>query len=356
MRRERYHSKPGHWPISLIWLLLLVSILAFTGTALGQGRDDVRAQLERTDELLENAQELISEAGSVSGNSMLAQAARNQKNAWDTYGRGHWGQALQMTLRAREDIYRALGNIRQNENNDTEVEKQLERTDLVLEEAGDLLPPGSALGPRRKLEMATAMQRRAWELFREHNLRPSLRLTLQARQMVLRLANDAGPGQHGAPIDDATFKTRYDRLTEGLERIEDRLAGTNDANANAHVERARQALDLARQAFDNGDSGRANHALNDARRELERAMRLVIADARADDIATLIESAEERLDLIAPSVDESGDQQLHDWFDQAKEGLVQARSALTEGRNQRALYQTRRVVDLLNRISDEAGL
>lgn len=358
MTRKRYFRKRPNRrrPVGVIGLLILGFVLLYSGTALGQGRPEVQAQLERTDELLENARELISEAGSVSGRTVLEQAVRHQKNAWQAFNRGRWGQALKLTERARDELYRALGNIRPSVNNEGEVERQLERTDIVLEEARDRIGSRQAPLARRALDMATTTQRRAWDLYRERNLRPALRLTLEARQMIFRLAGDASNALGHRQLDDVTFRTRYEQLQQALERVEGRLGADGNPQAQQHIETARRLLDNSRESFANGERDRTDRWLNDARRELERAMRLVVADVRADEITVLIETAEERLDLLRSPVLESGDTQLLTWFDQASESLALAREALNEGRNQRALFHTRNAADLLNRIADEVQL
>ncbi|GAB4320994.1 MAG: hypothetical protein Kow0074_11690 [Candidatus Zixiibacteriota bacterium] len=334
-------------------ILVIGAVLLLGGTALAQGRDDVRGQLERTDELIESARNLISESGSISGNAVLDQAIRHQNSAWEAFNRGHWGQAWMLTERARNELYRALGNIRQSENNESEVERQLERTDVILDEARDRLGSHPAIGMRRAVDMAVTTQRRAWDLYRERNLRPALRLTLEARQMVLRFSDKATGGPGGGQLDDITFNIRMEQLQQALERVETRLGNTDNTAAHQHVENARRMLEEARQSYGNGENTRADRALKDARRELERAMRLVVADVRADEITALVETAEERLDLLRAPVMQAGDTQLQTWLNQAAENLVQAREALNLGRNQRALYLTRTAVDRLNRIADE---
>lgn len=353
-RKQYFRKRPDHrWPVSVIWLLILGFVLLYSGTALGQGRPEVQAQLERTDELIENARELISEAGSVSGHTVLEQAVRHQKYAWQSFNRGRWGQALKLTERARDELYRALGNIRPGVNNEGEVERQLERTDIVLEEARDRIGSRTAPVARRALDMATTTQRRAWDLYRERNLRPALRLTLEARQMILRRTGDASNALGNRQLDDATYTTRYEQLQQALERVEGRIGDDGNSQAQQHIETARRLLHNARDSYANGERERTDRLLNDARRELERAMREVVADVRADEITVLIETAEDRLDLLRSPVLESGDTQVQTWFDQASESLALARDALKDGRNQRALFHTRNAADLVNRIADE---
>ena len=355
LRPGRRQQRQLRLPISLIWLLLITVILAFSGTAFGQNGTEVRSYLERTDELIENGKSIITDAGSRNAAQMLEQAEHMQKNAWDAYNRHQWRQALMFSERARDEVYRGLGNIRQSEDNESEVERQLDRTDNVLRDAQDRLGVAPRMGPRRRLEMASNMQRRAWDLYHERRLRPSLQLTLQARQMVLRLADDVAGSGPADGIGQQDIEVRLERLREAIDRVSDRVNATNNAEAQQNVEAAKAALDDAQRAYDSGDYRAADKSLITARRHLEHAMQTVVQNIQTGEISTLIAAAQERWNLAEQSVNDSGDDQLREWLRQAAENLDRARAALSEGNNQRALVQTRRAIEFLDRIYDDLG-
>ena len=341
----------------LMWagLAFVVAFFAIVASASGQNRDDVQAQLEKTDNLLESARDIVREAGSDRGQAGLKAAEELQAQAWDAYHRGRLGMALRLTERARDEIYRALGSIRQSEDNENEVERQLERTDMILGEARDRLGPGRARMPQHRLDAAFNLQRRAWDLFRERRLRPALKLTLQAREAILRLGGGPFGGGPGFPDDPRALEAQFERLTEAAERAGERVAQSENDAAKDLWERAVENLKKAEEALNAGDGPRAERLLQQTREQLERAVRLVLREVRTDEVEVLIVAATERWELLQSAVNEAAEDQLRDWHEMAAGNLERARQALSEGKSQRALVETRRAVELLDKIDDELG-
>jgi hypothetical protein len=341
---------------SALWvvvLTILAGMFAITGVASGQQQFDAQAELEKTDQLLEKARDLVREFGSNRGRTSLEVAEKTQERAWDAFHRGQERRAQQMTERAREEIYRALGSVRQSEENENEVERQLERTDAVIAEARDRLGVTNArTAAQRRLETATASQRRAWELFRDRRLRPALRLTLQARETILRMAAGRVLGQ-GADLDPKTLEAQFERLSEAANRVESRVEQTDDPGATENWRRATELLERARGALNAGDLREAERLLRQARERLERIARTALRDMRRDEVATLVDAAAARWEQLQSPVHDAGDERLQGWYDQAGDNLQRARQALDDSRPQRALISTRKAVELLDRIEHE---
>lgn len=342
-------------PLLFAGLAFIVAFFAIVGNASGQGRDDVQAALEKTDNLLEQARDIVREAGSDRGTVGLRTAEEWQKQAWDAFQHGQWRKAEQFTERARDQIYRSLGSIRQSEDNDNEVERQLERTDAVLAEARDRLGPGQARMPQQRLEAASNMQQRAWDLFRERRLRPALKLTLQARESVMRLGGGVMGNRRGTDSNPSTLEARLERLTEASERAGDRVAQSDNPRAQEIWKRASANLKNAEEALNAGDTRRTDRLLRQVRLQLDRAMRLVLRAVRSDEVGVLIEAASERWDLLQSVVQDAGQAQLRDWHQQAGDDLQRARQAVSDGNVRQALVQTRRAVALLDKIENELG-
>jgi HEPN domain-containing protein len=342
-------------PLLLAGLAFILAFFAIVGSASGQGHDDIQAALEKTDNLLEQARDIIREAGSDRGTVGMRSAEELQKQAWDAYHHGQRGRALQFTERARDEIYRALGSIRQSEDNDNEVERQLERTDAVLSEARDRLGPGKARMPTQRLDGAFNQQRRAWDLYRERRLRPALKLTLQARESVLRLGGGASGNRQGMDADPRAMEARLERLTEATDRVGERVSQGDNSRAEEIWKRATENLKNAEEALNAGDTRRADHLLRQVREGLDRAMRLVLREVRTDEVGVLIEAATERWELLQPVVSDADENRLRNWHEQAGESLERANQAVSDGNLRRALVQTRRAVELLDKIENELG-
>jgi len=349
-------------PLLAASVALMVGWLGFAGTAWGQiSRDDVRAKLEQTDRLIERARDVVAHVGGPRAQQTIETAQRQQRQAWDAFNRGRLSMADHLTEMARQNLLDLMSTFRQSEDNVNEVERQLDHTDRALQDIRDQLGPNPGPSQLRRLEAAIGMQQRAWDLFRQQHLRPALKMTLQAREMAAKLAGGGpghGPGR-GPAIGDETgiaFEPRYDRLREAAERVGERVEASDNDAAREIWNRAQRTLEEARTANEAGDSRRADQLLRRGRELLERAMRQVQREVRGDQVELLIASASERLDLLASPVQESGEQRLKDWHEQARRDLEGAQTALAGGHVKEALVQTRKAVSLLDKIADELGL
>lgn len=349
-------------PLLLILLALLICWLGIAGSASGQSqRDDVRAKLEQTDRLLDRARDVVAQMGGPKAHEMLRVGEHLQRQAWEAFHKGQLRIAEKLTEAARKNLTDLLASFRQGEDNVNEVERQLEHTDHALQDVRDRLGPNAGMGRMRRLESAVDMQRRAWDLFRQQHLRPALNMTLQAREIVLKLAGGGpgtgpgnGPGMGGE--SGMPFEPRFERLEEAANRVGDRVQESNDDAARDMFKRAQHALDEAREAHNAGDERRADQMLRLGREFLDRTMRQIQREVRGDQVELLISSAKDRLDLLAGPAQDSGDKRLRDWHEHAGRDLENAQSALASGHIKEALVQTRKAVSLLDKIADELGL
>jgi len=342
-------------PLILAGMAFLIAFFALIGNASGQGHDDIQAALEKTDNLLEQARDIVREAGSDRGAVGLRSAEQWQKQAWEAFQRGQWRRAEMFTERARTVIYQSLGSIRQSEDNDNEVERQLERTDQVLGEARDRMTPGRARMPQERLEAAFNQQRRAWDLYRDRRLRPALRLTLQAREAVLRMGGGVAGNRPGMDTDPRALESRLDRLTEASERVGERVGQSDNQRAQEIWKQAVSNLKTAEDALNSGDNRRTDQLLRQVRLQLDRAMRLVLREVRSDEVGVLIEAATERWELLQTPVQDSDNELLRTWHQEAGDDLDRARRAAGNNNARQALVQTRRAVELLDKIENELG-
>lgn len=161
---------------------------------LGRGlptRESLRAQWDRTGELLERSGPRIRECGEGRARALLRVALEMQERARSADEAGRSLGALQLTMGARERCLRALRLCRMEENVQQLAERALNRTDEVLARTRERLESGARGGsvpPRARdaLARATALQDDASRQFRDGHCDASLRLTLTARRLANR--------------------------------------------------------------------------------------------------------------------------------------------------------------------------
>jgi hypothetical protein len=156
--------------------------------------DRVKAQLDRTRDLLQRAGERMQACRDDRARSMLRVASAMQDRAEISARAGRVLGALQLTMSARERAIRAQRICRVEEDVSETADRALRRTDQVLTRAQE--QAGSATrSARDALARAIELQEEAYREFHREQYESSLRLTMSARSLAhraLRLGAAAG--------------------------------------------------------------------------------------------------------------------------------------------------------------------
>ncbi len=158
--------------------------------------DRVKAQLERTRELLERAKERIEECNNDRARAMMRAAFGMQVRAEEAAVNGRYLVALQLTVNARERARNALRLCHLEENLQDAAERAIARTDNILDRAHDALENCSNQESANSLARATDLQSKAKTEFASENYRAALNLTLAARRGAYRAVRLCGGSSH----------------------------------------------------------------------------------------------------------------------------------------------------------------
>ena len=152
----------------------------------GPNPDGVQAQLERTREILERANEQIQECDNPRARAMIRAAGEMQVRAEAAAREGRFLAALQLTMAARERGLRALRLCNLEENRNDSAERALRRTDELIARAQDLVADSNSEPAQLSLRRAGELQDRAWREYRDEHFDAALRLTQTARTQAHR--------------------------------------------------------------------------------------------------------------------------------------------------------------------------
>jgi len=208
--------------------------------------DAVRQELERTDDLIQQAREAVFNANSVIAAQALDQAVALQKQAWDEFAGRRYGQAYVFTRKARDRAALAVSNSRQTEQLEGVVQARLEQAGDLLQRAHDALT-GNALDNNLGALFDNARNNldRAWEFFRGRRYRPALKLAEQVEQAAQKLMDLA---QESKRLD-----ADYHRWAENVDRLLDYardLAISCDSRAGlVYLEQAEKARAAAESLY-----------------------------------------------------------------------------------------------------------
>src|SRR5262245_12934680 len=223
-------------PRSFIPAFLLVALVAAMGFGMpahAQSRDDVLLALERTDDLIARAQELVAGSDNAQAQEELSFAIRLQTDAKANFAGGRLRIAVDLTMRARLHADRAIAIIKGLPDPDR-VLAQLERTRELLDRARERIEECNSDRARSRLRAAVEMQERAEASAREGRYLAALQLTLSARErahQALRLCNL-----------EENLKESAERA---LARTDELIARAREVVRQSDVEGAHRALDRA---------------------------------------------------------------------------------------------------------------
>jgi hypothetical protein len=148
--------------------------------------DRVTGQLDRTRELISRARARLAECNNDRAPELLRMAGDMQATAENAAAENHYLVALRLTMGARERVMRAAMLCNQQERPSEASDRALRRTDEVILGAKDVLGPGFPPRARTLMRLADGLQAEAWSQYRLGHLEPSLRLTLNARNLAQR--------------------------------------------------------------------------------------------------------------------------------------------------------------------------
>jgi hypothetical protein len=154
--------------------------------------DRVKAQLERTRELLERAKERIEECNNDRARALLRAAFDIQLRAEEAARNSHYLVALQLTVNAREKAQTALRLCNLAENLQEAAERAIMRTDNILTRVQEAIEGCNNEQARASLAHGFELQDKAKSEYSSEHFRAALNLTLAARRAAYRAARLCG--------------------------------------------------------------------------------------------------------------------------------------------------------------------
>lgn len=228
--------------------------------------EEIRGELERTEELLRRFGPEVTRSGNRRATELWDLALGEQRTARRHFQAAEYLMALRMTKVAREHGKKALGLVRTQYNRD-KVRVCLERTAELLERGREFLQ-----GSERATELlrkAEEWQQQAVRAFEEGRLRHAWKLTTSARDLVLRAIELAGGDVKQELVEQALVET--DNL---LEQWADDIIESENPEAKKLLDQALANQQKAREHYGQKRFRISWQETSLARRQLDRAIEL----------------------------------------------------------------------------------
>jgi hypothetical protein len=321
-----------------------------TDPVLAQGGSDIREKLEedlqRTDEMLREAVDVVEASESERARRLLRNAKIIQDSAWDWFG--HCGltslracrNSSEATTRSRREIRHAIQVARQQSGQERAAQQAIDRAQRMLDDANSSIR-GEATDNERSLHLlnqAQAQLERAREQFRGRHFAVALQLA-QASARLVQQALHLGDVHLFNPDRVRRELERTDRL---MERAGPVIRESGNQRAMQLFERAVQLQTRARESHLEQRLVVALRLTREARLQVQKALRLI--GGGPVDLAAVERALEQTDNLIEraePVIREAGQERALELFGKGLERQAKAKQHLADGQLRPALAQTR---------------
>lgn len=323
--------------------------------------DRVRAELERTDQVLVRAAEHTQDCESIRGRGLLREGRKIQGDAWARF-RGTAGSpqeqrrnqatALRMTRTARDLAVKAIETCQVEFQAHQSITSMLDSTRELAGEAAALVRASRSADGQRLLDAGIRQLEHAMDAYRNRDLRRAITLGAAARRLIQRAMQRAQAGEgSGGSERTAGALERTEQVLQDLSRH----IGSGDRRAKALLERARSEQDLASAHYRDGRYEQALRLTQAARRSVLDALWEAQKAPDRDRVAGALEIVERVMQETGPEILRSGDQESMRLLEAAGGQIESAHRLLAQGDAARAAQAVRTADSLLRRASESAG-
>jgi tetratricopeptide (TPR) repeat protein len=337
------------------FLLGFVMILAFSSSAFTQTQmNRVGMEIAQTDKIIDEAHRIVGESGSEQGGQYLEKAVYLQGRAKEQYslaqqGNGgvqvsdRLGMAERLTLQARECAERAIGIVNQGGESKSYVQREIERTDQLLQQVREGLGLMSQNRMSYMLESAIATQNKARELYLQNRQKMALTATLRAREMIQR-------GQESIQKSEQAQR-ELEKTNMLADRAREMLSGMGLEETPPAFENALRLQEQAREMYENGNYDEAQQYSLRARKQILEGINKYEAQLQKENFPKVMEDVQARLERAREELGGNPNSTAEKYMERARNEIRRANEAYEGGNVQRAMNHLRRA----NRFLSEAA-
>ena len=235
-----------------------------------QSEHMVLNKLERVNEMLERARELLAGRADGGYQAIFRSAQDNHSKAWEFYRSQQYRPAVKLADQAEKALRKLLRKLEGDWRGQMSFDRRSEAAQQLLQRARTLAADCASAHTSELVDQATTAWRRGRELADSGNYQAALRALQQAR----KLANQAARECRG---EDA-LRHRFERIKNEADRLGETIAPSDD-QARRFFRQTQEQLELADEALDKGRTESAAAALKAAELTLNQLKRYLDAGA-----------------------------------------------------------------------------
>jgi tetratricopeptide (TPR) repeat protein len=311
-------------------------------------RERVRSELDRTDEIIHEATDVVHTSRSQKGRLKIERAMEIQAKAKEAYDQTHYQLALKLTLEAREEANQALGLARLENRIEERLRRMSEETIEHLANVRDIMVEANIkdLQTIRLAEESKALLEKAQENAHQLRFQLALKLVETARQRAIQAE------QHVRRV--LAVKQMNERRLALIERLIERARERIHEGTNAQI---MQQLHLAEEQYNRARELQREGRYRAARINIEKCEKTLrslarrLTQRRVNDPEAMLRESYRLLEragqIIAEEGDGTGSARQIRLVEQAQGLLTRAENAIDAGRYeeaQRLITRTRRLL------------
>ncbi len=335
--------RSGRRQAAVLALVLLASLgLGAAQASAQQAGDAVAEYIERTDELVQWAGELVRETDSGTARTVLRQAEELNRRAEAEMGHGRTAQAMNLARRARAALWHAVKLAREAMGLEERLRLRAERYLDLHQELSERARDAGNEEAMELLRRAEHQARRAREAHLQGDMRLAWQMFERAEELTVRAARLVADG-----ADPERLQAEIERAAALIERAREAQQGEPAPAVARQLAEAEEALERARAYLSQGENGRALHMATLARR-LAHAAFDSSAPAPAAAAERQIERFDQRVTVVGERIMDADNTRARDLLEQARGHRDRAGRTLAAGDAEAALRSIRTAHDILN--------
>lgn len=287
--------------ISLMLLMLLASGVMAQQNRFGADQiAKIRQELERTDQLIRQAEEYLRQNNSPKAQLAYDVAVKIQDKAWEYFNQDTYvgyREALFLTRQAIDKAKYAYVNGSYSEQNDDIIQRKLEMTKELYLRVKNETSFTNNQRIKTILDLADDNLQKAFEFYRNGQNRPALKLCNQVESSLKKIINVANRYQ----FNQANYERNEEMVQQALENAGEIINECASDKAPELYEQAQNSFNLAQQLSEQDKPAAALKALQKAFNHINQALRLCngnqYLESRIDKIKTETDQIAENNDL-----------------------------------------------------------
>ncbi len=315
--------------------------------------ENARNAIQRATQRLERAKMLLEESPgreTLPARKLIEEAEAQLSRSMDNMREHLFGAALNLAISSERLSARAIAMLKRGSGEVSEVEKELRKTDRLLDRIDRYEDLSSHPAAERQYREAREIQARAYSQLQAGHTKTALETTRRARSVATNVIRMLTSRPEPENVEQAL------RLSDGLlEQAEEMAKNEQSEKLAKQLAKAHEIQEQARLHFSENKFGQALRFTLRARELVKQAIGSIERQLNAGEVEATLKDTDALIERLKSTMDQTEDALDHELFERV---IAHQEAAWMEFRQERlraALARTKLARNLARRILDRIG-